>query len=89
LSTFGSVQVSWDALSPPPHRADRFPLSDPQRQLRDKGLIYKSSYAGWYAVSDEAYYPAAQVGEVVVENSGEKYMVSLGRFALIRLKKLS
>lgn len=48
-----------------------------QRQLRDKGLIYKSSYAGWYAVSDEAYYPAAQVGEVVDDKTGEKYMVSI------------
>ncbi len=58
------------------HEANPPTSPDPQRQLRDKGLIYKSSYAGWYAVSDEAYYPAAQVGEVIDDRSGEKYMVS-------------
>lgn len=26
------------------------------RTLRDKGFIYKSKYAGWYSVPDEAYY---------------------------------
>lgn len=38
-------------------------------------MIYKSSYAGWYAVSDEAYYPATQVEEVVDPSTGDKYMV--------------
>ncbi|GJN88419.1 hypothetical protein Rhopal_001385-T1 [Rhodotorula paludigena] len=47
-----------------------------RRELETRGHIYKSSYAGWYAVSDEAYYPESQVAEVIDEKSGEKYMAS-------------
>ncbi|GAA5829517.1 hypothetical protein JCM11251_000186 [Rhodosporidiobolus azoricus] len=46
------------------------------RELDKRGFIYKSSYAGWYAVSDEAYVPENQVGEVIDPKSGEKYMAS-------------
>ncbi|TNY18108.1 methionyl-tRNA synthetase [Rhodotorula diobovata] len=46
------------------------------RELQKRGYIYKSSYAGWYAVSDEAYVPEGQVGEVIDPKSGEKYMAS-------------
>ncbi|BGP14022.1 hypothetical protein JCM10213_005607 [Rhodosporidiobolus nylandii] len=46
------------------------------RELNKRGYIYKSSYAGWYAVSDEAYVPEGQVGEVIDPKSGEKYMAS-------------
>ena len=45
-------------------------LDRQQRELKQRGYIYKSSYSGWYAVSDEAYVP-----EVVDPKSGEKYMV--------------
>ncbi|GAA6063929.1 hypothetical protein JCM10212_004788 [Sporobolomyces blumeae] len=45
-------------------------------ELEKRGFIYKSSYAGWYAVSDEAYYGENQVGEVIDAKSGEKYMAS-------------
>ncbi|GAA5989184.1 hypothetical protein JCM10908_001196 [Rhodotorula pacifica] len=44
------------------------------RELERRGHIYKSSYSGWYAVSDEAYVPESQVAEVIDEKSGEKYM---------------
>ncbi|GAA5970087.1 hypothetical protein JCM11641_000262 [Rhodosporidiobolus odoratus] len=47
------------------------------RELDKRGHIYKSSYEGWYAVSDEAYVPEGQVGEVSDEKSGEKYMASV------------
>ncbi|GAA5890299.1 hypothetical protein JCM6882_008787 [Rhodosporidiobolus microsporus] len=47
------------------------------RELDKRGFIYKSSYAGWYAVSDEAYVPENQVGEVIDPKSGEKYMASV------------
>ncbi|POY74433.1 putative Methionine--tRNA ligase [Rhodotorula taiwanensis] len=43
------------------------------RELERRGHIYKSSYSGWYAVSDEAYVPESQVAEVIDEKSGEKY----------------
>ncbi|GAA5877533.1 hypothetical protein JCM8547_000181 [Rhodosporidiobolus lusitaniae] len=46
------------------------------RELQKRGYIYKSSYAGWYAVSDEAYVPEGQIGEVIDPKSGEKYMAS-------------
>ncbi|GAA6026859.1 hypothetical protein JCM8097_005913 [Rhodosporidiobolus ruineniae] len=46
------------------------------RELAKRGHIYKSSYSGWYAVSDEAYVPESQVGEVIDPKSGEKYMAS-------------
>lgn len=55
-------------------RSSPFPSS--QRELDARGFIYKSSYAGWYAVSDEAYYTRAQVVEVVDPKTGEKYFVS-------------
>ncbi|GAA5907951.1 hypothetical protein JCM5296_000769 [Sporobolomyces johnsonii] len=47
------------------------------RELDKRGYIYKSSYAGWYAVSDEAYYTESQVAEVIDPKSGEKYMASV------------
>jgi methionyl-tRNA synthetase len=37
------------------------PLTDPQRTLNDKGLIYKSTYSGWYAITDECFYPESSV----------------------------
>ncbi|GAA5953900.1 hypothetical protein JCM3765_000684 [Sporobolomyces pararoseus] len=46
-------------------------------ELEQRGYIYKSSYAGWYAVSDEAYYAENQVAETVDPKSGEKYMASI------------
>lgn len=56
----------------------------PQRRLKAQDLIYKSSYEGWYAVSDETYYSDQQVAETIDSKSGEKFMVrrmmlSLGR----------
>ncbi|GAA6021809.1 hypothetical protein JCM11491_003884 [Sporobolomyces phaffii] len=46
-------------------------------ELEKRGYIYKSSYAGWYAVSDEAYYAENQVAETTDPKSGEKYMASI------------
>ncbi|KAK4053122.1 methionyl-tRNA synthetase [Microbotryomycetes sp. JL201] len=46
------------------------------RELDNRGYIYKDSYAGWYAVSDEAYYTPAQISEVTDPVSGEKYKIS-------------
>ncbi|KAM0792527.1 hypothetical protein ACM66B_005196 [Microbotryomycetes sp. NB124-2] len=46
------------------------------RELDKRGYIYKDSYAGWYAVSDEAYYTPAQLSEVTDPASGETYKVS-------------
>lgn len=45
------------------------------RTLREKDLVYQGSHEGWYAVSDEAFYPATQVREVTVD--GQKQMQSI------------
>ncbi|SGY73202.1 BQ5605_C005g03273 [Microbotryum silenes-dioicae] len=47
------------------------------RELKNKGYIYKSSYAGWYAVSDEAYYSENQVTDTVDPKTGEQIKISI------------
>lgn len=42
------------------------------RSLRDKGYIYQGKHEGWYAVSDEAFYPEAQVRKVVGKDGSEE-----------------
>ncbi|XP_054647463.1 methionine--tRNA ligase, mitochondrial [Dunckerocampus dactyliophorus] len=44
--------------------------------LRDKGLIYKGSYEGWYSKPDESFLTPLQVGDSV-DSSGEAIKVSL------------
>jgi methionyl-tRNA synthetase len=48
-----------------------------QKELDSKGYIYKDSYAGWYAVSDEAYHTEAQVMAIIDEKTGEQIMVRI------------
>ncbi len=47
------------------------------RQLDSRGHIYKGSHAGWYAVSDEAFYPEGQLRDVKDVKTGEQYKVSI------------
>ncbi|SCV69145.1 BQ2448_2165 [Microbotryum intermedium] len=47
-----------------------------QRELQRRGYIYKSSYAGWYAVSDEAYYSEKQISDTVDPKTGQQVKVS-------------
>ncbi|SCZ97632.1 BZ3500_MvSof-1268-A1-R1_Chr4-3g07317 [Microbotryum saponariae] len=47
------------------------------RELKNKGYIYKSSYAGWYAVSDEAYYSENQVTDTVDPTTGDQIKTSI------------
>ncbi|XP_072292182.1 methionine--tRNA ligase, mitochondrial [Eucyclogobius newberryi] len=44
--------------------------------LRDKGLIYKGSYEGWYSTQDESFLTASQVGDGV-DSSGQNVKISL------------
>ncbi|RCI05033.1 methionyl-tRNA synthetase [Rhizopus stolonifer] len=46
-------------------------------QLLKNGYIYKGKHEGWYAISDEAFYTANQVHEVIEEKTGEKVMVAI------------
>ena len=46
------------------------------RTLRDRGFIYQGKHEGWYAVSDEAFYPESQV-EKVVDKDGRESMQSV------------
>lgn len=48
------------------------------RTLSDRGHIYKGSHQGWYAVSDEAFYPQTQVKEVVVDGVKQMQSVETG-----------
>uniref|UniRef100_A0AAV2MK96 Methionyl/Leucyl tRNA synthetase domain-containing protein n=1 Tax=Knipowitschia caucasica TaxID=637954 RepID=A0AAV2MK96_KNICA len=43
--------------------------------LRNRGLIYKGSYEGWYSTQDESFLTPSQVGEVI--DSTGKHMISL------------
>ncbi|PWZ01289.1 putative METHIONYL-TRNA SYNTHETASE, mitochondrial [Testicularia cyperi] len=44
------------------------------KTMEGRGFIYKGSHEGWYAVSDEAFYPEGQVHEVVDPATGTKQM---------------
>lgn len=44
--------------------------------LEEKGHIYKGSHSGWYAVSDECFYPESQIEDRVDEKTGETIKVS-------------
>lgn len=43
------------------------------KRLVEGGFIYKGTHSGWYAVSDEAFYPQGQVRKVVDSETGEEY----------------
>ncbi|RKO85849.1 Methionyl/Leucyl tRNA synthetase, partial [Blyttiomyces helicus] len=49
--------------------------SEHHKKLLDRGYIYKGYHEGWYCVSDECFYPQAQV-EVRITQAGERKMVS-------------
>lgn len=64
-------------------------------QLEERGFIYKSTYSGWYCVSDEVFVPEAQVkseivngqtihcdqnDNTVVWSSEENYMFRMSQF---------
>ena len=45
--------------------------------LQEKDLIYSSKHEGWYAVSDETFYPASAVHLIIEPWSGRKHMASI------------
>ncbi|KAJ2782795.1 methionyl-tRNA synthetase [Coemansia javaensis] len=47
------------------------------RELVDRGHIYKGEHAGWYAVSDEAFYTAGQVEERTDPATGRRGMFAI------------
>jgi methionyl-tRNA synthetase len=69
-TTSARFQETWDLLDIEPDRFIR--TTDPDhhaavkallQKVYDNGHIYKSSYAGWYCVSCEAYYAEDELGE--------------------------
>ncbi|KAK7632393.1 methionine-tRNA synthetase [Phyllosticta citricarpa] len=44
--------------------------------LEKRGYIYLSKHEGWYSVSDETFYPSAQVHLIIDPTTGKKIMVS-------------
>lgn len=55
-----------------------------QSVLQEKGFIYLSKHEGWYAVSDETFYPASAVHLIVDPPTGRKMMVTCHLRQLIR-----
>ncbi|KAK3075705.1 methionyl-tRNA synthetase [Teratosphaeriaceae sp. CCFEE 6253] len=47
------------------------------QMLQERGYIYESKHEGWYSVSDETFYPQAQVQLIVDPPTGRKIMVSI------------
>lgn len=47
------------------------------QMLQDKGYIYESKHEGWYSISDETFYPEAQVHLIVDPPTGRKIMASM------------
>lgn len=43
--------------------------------LKDRGYIYTSKHEGWYAVSDETFYPQSAVQLILDPPTGRKMMV--------------
>lgn len=46
-------------------------------RLTAAGHIYKSVHEGWYAESDEAFYPEGQIREVIDAKTGDKHHESI------------
>ena len=46
-------------------------------ELWNKNFIYKGTHEGWYAVSDEAFYPDSSISDYVNEQTGECYKISI------------
>ncbi|CUM54412.1 uncharacterized protein AC631_04512 [Debaryomyces fabryi] len=44
--------------------------------MQEKGFLYEGSHSGWYAISDETFYPETQIEEIVDSNTGKKKMIS-------------
>ncbi|MCJ1247445.1 methionyl-tRNA synthetase [Trapelia coarctata] len=45
--------------------------------LKERGYIYASKHEGWYAVSDETFYPASAVQLTFDPSTGRKFMASI------------
>jgi len=50
-------------------------LTRHQLMLKERGYIYASKHDGWYAVSDETFYPASAVQLTLDPSTGRKFMV--------------
>lgn len=56
------------------------------RLLKEKDMIYQGEHQGWYAVSDEAFYPETQVSDFQDPKTGEVYKVCLSHKCLRSIK---
>ncbi len=43
--------------------------------LQERGYIYTAKHEGWYAVSDETFYPQSAVHLILDPQTGRKMMV--------------
>ncbi|GAB7366681.1 hypothetical protein MBLNU230_g8664t1 [Neophaeotheca triangularis] len=72
-----SVQMSHDYFMRTTDQRHKDAVEYAWQMLEDKGFIYESSHQGWYSVSDETFYPSAQVHLIVDPPTGRKIHVSI------------
>ncbi|MCJ1431781.1 methionyl-tRNA synthetase [Xylographa pallens] len=60
--------------SEPDHR---FAVQHFWLMLKERGYLYASKHEGWYAVSDETFYPASAVQLTLDPSTGRKFMASV------------
>ena len=49
--------------------------------LKQRGYVYTAKHEGWYAVSDETFYPPSAVQLALDPSTGRKFMVGIGSTA--------
>ncbi|XP_061895579.1 methionine--tRNA ligase, mitochondrial isoform X1 [Entelurus aequoreus] len=73
---FGSCHVSFTDYIRTTEERHRRAVEHFWCLLRDRGLIYKGSYEGWYSTPDESFLTPTQVADAV-DSSGDAIKVSL------------
>jgi methionyl-tRNA synthetase len=71
------IGVSNDIFIRTTHQKHKDGVEYAWQMLERKGHIYESKHEGWYSVSDETFYPQAQVQLIVEPATGRKLMVSV------------
>lgn len=73
---FDSCNVSYTEYIRTTEERHRVAVEHFWSALKDKGLIYKGSYEGWYSTPDESFLTASQVGDAL-DPSGKQVKISL------------
>ena len=71
-----SIGVRYGTFIRTSSHAHRDAVAYAWHMLQDRGYIYESKHEGWYSVSDETFYPEAQVQLIIDPPTGRKIMAS-------------